>query len=612
LCILAEDWGQSAEADNGGTKMNWKRVCSVLAFVASISMLFSCASTTSTTTTSQTTTQTSSKTTSPVTTTTTVEKPKYGGTFTGIPFMSPGAWDATTEWEILGWQVSLQNEALIVMDWTKGPAGTGETDMTASYLGQTKLLGGWLAESWEMESPETLLFHIRKDATWQPVAPANGRVFTVEDAVWNIKTQLENPRGNFKNFFPDPMDQPVSVVARDDSTVEIKCQPGHQGVAILEIGARFYMMLPELYPKQSDWKYSLGTGAYRCTDFVADSMVTFTRNPNYWQKNPIGPGKGDQLPYIETLKFPIITDLSTQQASFRTGKIDMLGNLAPEEFREMKANTKWTFEYNNTFGFFNQPTGREDKELPFNNIKVRQAMNYAVDKVAIARDYYEGDADVMGFPYYNSVPLKALYTPLDQLPQECQDLIKGGNVEKAKQLMKEAGYENGFKTVIDCGTNDSDLLSIVKEDLKKINIDMEIKVSEAGALSSIERGFGWQEMFFKNSKQSFMPYYMFEMRPGTADNAAFWRSDETDKVYADIQKYLGIDDTKWSAELKAVTPLIIESSFSIWMPAPKKYNVWQPWLKNYFGATTQGNYVPFHHTYYNWLDTDLKKSLMGN
>ena len=591
--------------------MNLKVGGIFLAILIAIMMLLSCApeSIQPTTTTSAPPTGT---TTAPTTTKVSSDKPQYGGTFTAVPFNSPSAWCAASQWDLLGWQISLQNEALLVMDWTKGPAGTGETDMTASHLGQTRLFGGWLADTWKMEDPTTLVFTIKKEAKWQNVPPANGRAFTAEDAVWNLKTQWENPTGNMAMFFPSPEEKPISISQRDKYTVEIKCNKGKQGIQILESGARVHMMLPELYPQQKDWKKSLGTGAYRCSDFVPDSMVTFTRNKEYYGVNPIGPGKGDQLPYIETLKFPIITDLSSQQAAFRTGKIDVLGNLSPEEFKEMSANTRWKFESKKTYGFFSQPTGREDKDLPFNNIKVRQAMNLAVDKVDIAENYYEGDADVMGYPYNSGKPLEAYYTPLDQLPAFCQELIKGDNVEKAKQLMKEAGYEVGFKTVIGCTQNDVDLLSIIREDLLQINIDMELKVYEAGAFSTTERSFGWQEMWFKNAKQSFMPYYMFEMRPESGDTAAFWDSPETRAVYNDIQTYLGIDDSKWSMGLKSVTPLIIESSFAIWLPQPFKWSVWQPWLKNYYGATTQGNFVPFHHTYFNWIDQSLKSSTMGD
>lgn len=78
------------------------------------------------------------------------DEPEYGGTFTAAQAADTAAFDASTQFDLLGWQISLSNEALIVDDWAKGPAGTGETDMTTAHLGQTNLLGGWLAESWKM------------------------------------------------------------------------------------------------------------------------------------------------------------------------------------------------------------------------------------------------------------------------------------------------------------------------------------------------------------------------------------------------------------------------------------------------------------------------------
>jgi ABC-type transport system substrate-binding protein len=59
------------------------------------------------------------------------------------------------------------------------------------------------------------------------------------------------------------------------------------------------------------------------------------RNPNYWMKNPVGPGKGDQLPYIATVKYIIIPDLSTRQAALRTGKVDQMGGYSYDDASAM-------------------------------------------------------------------------------------------------------------------------------------------------------------------------------------------------------------------------------------------------------------------------------------
>jgi peptide/nickel transport system substrate-binding protein len=542
------------------------------------------------------------------------EKPKYGGTFIGFQVADTSAFDCATQWDLMGFSISITNEPLLAGDWAKGPAGTGETDWLYNHLGQTKLLGGQLAESYEMTAPDTIIWRIRKGVKWWDKPPANGREFTADDVVWNLKTQWANPGGNFAVFFPAPEEKLISAKALDKYSVEIKFTPGKQGIQILETGARAYMMLPELHENgqdQKDWKNALGTGALMLTDWAPMTSMTLTKNPQYWQKDPVGPGKGNQLPYIDALKILIIPDLSTREAAFRTGKIDAIGNISVETFTEMEKSMNWKSEYKQGYGTNSQPEGREDKNLPFNDIRVRQAMNLAVDKVAIARDYYEGKAEVMGFPYPNGPGWKPYYTPLEQLTPLAQEMIKGGNVEKAKQLLKDAGYPNGFKTEIACTAADTDMLSIVKEDLSKAGITMELKVYETGVWRNQKRGRTFAEMLYNPNATSWMPHYMFEMRPETADCPSYWDSKETRAVYKTIQDNLGIDDAKWSKSVKEVTSFVIESSFGIWLPIPYTYQLWQPWLKNYYGAVNLGAYLPYHHAYYNWIDVDLRTKTLG-
>jgi peptide/nickel transport system substrate-binding protein len=78
------------------------------------------------------------------------------------------------------------------------------------------------------------------------------------------------------------------------------------------------------YGLGNEWNEQVGTGPYYVTDWVNNSVLSLKRNDNYWEKNPVGPGKGDQLPYMEAIKYYIIPDGSTQLASMRTGKADMM------------------------------------------------------------------------------------------------------------------------------------------------------------------------------------------------------------------------------------------------------------------------------------------------
>jgi peptide/nickel transport system substrate-binding protein len=600
----------------------------MIATVLSLALLLtSCGqpSATSTTSAPSTTAATTAPkpTTTPASATTTTsasaERPKYGGTFTGFITVDTGNWDPAQMRDLMGFQISITNEPLMMGDWAKGPSGSKESTWQYGAIGNAGLSTGQLAESYEIPDNKTIIFHIRKGVKYWNKPPANGREFTAEDAAWNIKTQWDFAGGNFQGFFPKE-EWLTSVEVLDKYTIKLTFPPNTQGTHFWEDGQRCYMMLKEGYPNQKDWKNNLGTGAYMVTDYVPNSAVTFTRNPDYWQKNPVGPGKGDQLPYIETMKLLVLPDLSTRLAAFRTGKLDLISGpaLTWEDWNEIKKTMSYTPEYVITYGAVYQPTGREDKE-PFNNLKVRQALNLAVDKQAILKDYYQGHGQLLGWPYYPTPEYSDLYIPLDQLPSKptlegsgasVQELVKGGNPEKAKQLLKEAGYPNGFKTSIYASNPvDADFLAIIKEQLVKVNVDLELKVVDAGVYRNLEQQRTFEQMWYKPSKQYFLSHYMFELRKESQDCASFFDSPQTRAVLATIGKSLAVDDKAWRKPLKDLTPFMMEQAIAVWLPVSDKYVVWQPWYKNFNGAFQLGAFLPWHFNYFTWVDSDMKKNM---
>ena len=575
-------------------------------------LLMSCGQPAATTTTPPKTTAptTAPNTTAPVTTAKPADKPKYGGVFTGFITTDTGNWDPAQMRDLMGFQISITNEPLMMGDWARGPAGTNESTWQYGAIGNASLSTGQLAESYEIPDNQHIIFHIRKGVKYWNKAPANGREFTAEDAAWNLKIQWDFPGGNFQNFFPKS-EWLTNVEVLDKYTIRLTFPPNTQGTHFWEDGQRAYMMLKEAYPNQRDWQNNLGTGAYMVTDYVANSAITFTRNPNYWQKNPAGPGKGDQLPYMDGMKILVLPDLSTRLAAFRTGKLDLIGApaLTWEDWNEVKRTMPYQPDYVVTYGANIQPTGREDK-APFNDIRVRQALNYAVDKQEILKSYYQGHGALLGWPYYDLPEYRDLYTPLEQLPANVQELVKGGNVDKAKQLLKDAGYPNGFKTSIYASNAvDADFLSIIKAQLIKAGVDLDIKVVDGGVYRNLEQQRTFEAMFYKPSKQYFLSHYMFELRAESQDCASFFDSPETRAVLATIGKSLAIDDKAWRKPLKDITPFMLEQSIAIWLPVSEKYIAWQPWLKNFYGATTLGAFLPWHWAYFSYVDTDLKKSL---
>ncbi|OGO39077.1 MAG: hypothetical protein A2147_06075 [Chloroflexi bacterium RBG_16_57_8] len=595
-------------------------VCLAFAIVIStILLLVSCGQPGATTTTAPpppTGTTAQPTTTTTVPTAPVVAKPKYGGILTVTNPTDPAAFDPKASNSLLAPTLNLTHDELLTGDWAKGPAGTGETDWLLGNLGRTDVLTGLLAESWEMPDGETIIFHLRQGVHWaldpnnEASRLVNGREFTAEDAAWNIKAEWAF-KGSFLALTNPPSDYLVDARAVDKYTVELKVPAHVQGLHLALDGERLYMFPPEVtakYGDQKNWKNNVTVGPFMLTDYVTGSTVTFKRNPNYYLTDPAGPGKGQQLPYVDGVKWLVIPDLSTRLAAFRTGKVDVMLSVVAEDAEQInKSNPK--IEQKQTYGIVYLPAGREDKNLPFDDIRVRQALNLAVDQKAIVDGYYEGRAEIVGWPFYNTKDHEPFYTPLEQMPASVQELFTY-NPEKAKQLLTEAGYPNGFKTNIVTGSAEGvDLLSIVREYLLKVGVDMEIKQLEGGVFTSVNRGRTHDEMLFKETKMFFAPWKMHEVRKESLDNLSFYENERTRAVYDVINANLGKNDPVWVKAVKDVTPFMLEQSPYIWMPAPYAFHMWQPWVKNFYGASDVGYFTPQRWTRYTWIDTELKKSM---
>ena len=189
----------------------------------------------------------------------------------------------------------------------------------------------------------------------------------------------------------------VSVTATDNFTVTFKWKTSNPEF-IYE-----YLMLsgtsencienPEAvaqWGNLNDWHHAIGTGPFILTDFVDGSSATLVKNPNYWGTDERYPQ--NKLPYINTLKILIIPDDATALAGLRTGKIDDLDGMSLQQAQDMQKTNPEILQIKvpATFGLSIDP--RNDVK-PFNDIRVREAMQMAINLPDIAKDYYLGTAD---------------------------------------------------------------------------------------------------------------------------------------------------------------------------------------------------------------------------
>jgi peptide/nickel transport system substrate-binding protein len=404
-------------------------------------------------------------------------------------------------------------------------------------------------------------------------------------------------------------------------TVHTPKNPGTAYLWIMGGGGSQFIWPKEWLPKygtNNDWRVQVGTGAFKLTDWVDNSVATLVRNENYWDKNPVGPGKGDQLPYADAVKILIVPDMSTQIAALRTGKADaysMGGAISREDW----ASLQKTNPQLNDYKFLQLPLQigfRRDKpELPYKDIRVRKALMMATDMTSLKNGLFGGEAEILDSPARILYP--SCYTPLDKLPADVQELYTY-SPDKAKALLKDAGYPNGFKAklTIDSTSNASDMAQAIKAMWIKVGVDMEIQIKENAVFSQIWATRSYEDLMMTSNAGGnnalFVRTSFGYFRGTNSYNISYVNdppgSDPTiEKAFDDENKYINVDFAKVDQIHKDANVYILGQAFLVPTPAPYVHRVWQPWIKNYFGEGPSKLWIQ-----YMWVDRDLKEKLTGN
>ena len=604
----------------------------IMSFMMVAILLASCGQS-GTTTTTRTTSATTGA--SDGTTTGHAATPIFGGTLTTATTGDIINWDPTTTSTIFVGHMPYTSSKLIQGDWTKGPQGSGQTSWQIGYLSDISLMTGELASSWEMPDSTTIVYHINPNATFykNPNAPANsivnGRKVTAEDVVWNIISQYNwpgawqttgyppiEPAKVSDKILPGPAGslRPLSVTATDSSTVTVKLPP-NDSIQLLEIGANMYTNPPEIWTQGDgikSYKDIIGSSAWILSDYVSGSYITYSKNPDYWETDPLYPGKNYKWPYADKLQILIITDSSTRETAIRTGQIDYyvptFGGVTHDQFTNLSAQAKGLLS-KQRMGSTPILAMRTDQS-PFTDIRVRQALNMAVDKQTWLRDYLKGDGELVGFPYPPIVDYQKYYTPFDEMPADVQMLFQY-DATKAKQLLSDAGYPNGFKVTATCTalSPNPDEVSAIASYLSKVGVTLDINVLDNSTYSAQNVANNYDGMWYGGGGGYWAPNEQLTTKAGMTSN----KGHIDDPYYSDVGKVIAADmisnSTNYFKTMKAEGVYELASAWGIFMPMPYQYVVWWPWIKNYDGIGWTGWAGAWQWQKSIFIDTSLKKSM---
>jgi len=292
---------------------------------------------------------------------------------------------------------------------------------------------GQLAESWTVSADQTeYTLRLRDNVNWQNVDPVNGRPFTSADVGWLIDWSLENEPGKTFNFYKN-ID---SWNAPDDHTIVINTKTA-LAEFLPQLASPQTKMLPRELLEQQDGNVTLsqriaiGTGPFMFDSLDRGVSVAAVSNPTYWQVAP----DGQSLPYLDGWESFTMKDYAARLAALKTKQVDRWywpGGISVDDAMDLEqSDSGWAIKKDL---FVVAPNLSMNVQLaPFDDVRVRQALAYAVDRQQIIDVRFKGEAQ-LSF-YVNPARREWSWTQ-DQIAERFPY-----DPDRARALLAEAGYD---------------------------------------------------------------------------------------------------------------------------------------------------------------------------
>jgi peptide/nickel transport system substrate-binding protein len=349
------------------------------------------------------------------------EKPQYGGTLRVLsqdPYIPPMSWD-NYDWN---WKhahdTGLLLEHLMFGNLQKGPRGTNEFNFHSNAWWPPEYRAGELVESWEIKKdPLRLVFKLREKIYWQEKPGImESRELVADDVVFSMQRLMESPKAiKGYTYYVDRWE------ALDKYTVAVYLKEWNWNWwyhwTMSYYGAVVPRELAEAGPKK--WENMCGTGPFMLEKYDTGSAMIFSKNDNYWGKEPVS-GKEYQLPFVDSIRELLIKDAASRLSAMRTGKVDLMMWIGWRDVESLK-KTCPELKWDKYLAPSPATLALRNDTKPFDDIRVRKAMNLAVNQQEIVDKYWQGNAELIGYPFIAT--WDGYYTPPEDLPPEVRELF---------------------------------------------------------------------------------------------------------------------------------------------------------------------------------------------
>lgn len=351
-------------------------------------------------------------------------------------------------------------------------------DMDPKYeYGEAPLVGD-LAERWEISDDQlTYTFYLRDDVFWHDIAPVNGRQFVADDVLATFERVREM---GHQSYMLENVD---SIEVPDDFTVVFNLSEPFAPL-LNYLGNHFMWIMPRegVEGEYDVAKMVIGTGPFIMTKWEQNVTTEYVANPNYFEEG---------IPRIDGFSLPVIAETGARVAAFRAGELDLISSIDPREKDSILSSIPGSRLYSYlSFSPTNLYINTAVK--PFDDIRVRKAMSMAIDR--------EAGAEALFRNWSYTGPVNTHLTKF-ALPQEELAELLPYDPERAKELLAEAGYPDGFSTKLIVTNGYGPVVVSGAEwlvaDLAEIGIKVELELldyatywSNRWSLQNYEIGYG--------------------------------------------------------------------------------------------------------------------------
>lgn len=335
-----------------------------------------------------------------------------------------------------------------------------------------------IAESWKVsDDKKTWTFKLRKGVFFHPF-PGNpeGYELTSDDVVFSLKRAASADTSSYAGEY-----RGMDFKAVDPATVQISLEkPISETLFLAKVAnyaGGFIVSRKAIETQGNDWfkTHPIGTGPFKFDSYDPQQKTVLSRNEKYFRGKPI----------LEKVVVRYIPSISSREMGLRTGELDMIEGLNEDKwvekiaaFPNVKVKAYGPCEVQTLF--FNVT------KKPFDDVRVRQAFSYAVNREEVVAFMGKG----MAVPIYSAALAPPAPGALTMEEAKKAGVVYENNIEKAKQLLAEAGHPNGiqFEVIIsELDTSYRKPMIALQAQVKKAGIDMQLKVVDHASFHTLIR-----------------------------------------------------------------------------------------------------------------------------